>query len=129
MPLTLRMIPDVFAVCKVSALPAADSCGSFVFTARTDKEISLVCASEYVPAEATEREDGWRMFVIDGVLDFGMVGVIAGISGALAENGIPIFVVSTFNTDYLLVKEEHHHATIQVLEQRGYAIDHGRPFT
>lgn len=122
MPLKLTAVQGEFAVCKIPSWDLAAPGGTFVFCAKTDEEISLVCESAHIPAQAIAVENGWRMFKIDGPLDFGMVGVIAGISALLAENRIPIFAISTFDTDYLLVRNEHYEKSKQVLRQSGYDI-------
>ena len=73
-----------------------------------------------VPASVLERDDGWAAFRIEGVLDFSLIGILAGISSLLAENQIGIFVVSTFHTDYILVKKKHAEKAEQVLTDAGY---------
>lgn len=77
----------------------------YYFIGRSDEENSLVCLTEDVPDNTIIREDGWRAFYIEGVLDFSLVGILSKISTLLAENNIGIFAVSTFNTDYILVKK------------------------
>ena len=94
----------------------------FCFTGSTNEEFSLVCPTEMVPANTTERDDGWRAFRIVGVLDFSLIGILAGISSVLAENKIGLFAVSTFNTDYILTKEEHFERALDVLRNAGYII-------
>ena len=69
-----------------------------------------------------EREDGWRGFRIEGVLDFSLVGILSKLSTILAENQIGIFAVSTFNTDYILVKEENFDRAMDVLAAAGYEV-------
>ena len=90
--------------------------------AKTDDEISLVIPSNLVPRGSATVEDGWRGFKIAGVLDFGLVGVIAKISGILSEAGISVFVVSTFNTDYIFVKAENFDKAAGVLVGGGFDI-------
>lgn len=97
-----------------------DTTKEFFFLAKTDDEISLVCKTEDVPNKCTEREDGWKGFYINGVLEFSMVGILAKLSTLLADNGISIFAVSTYNTDYILVKSGHWKKTVNVLEKAGY---------
>ena len=75
-----------------------------------------------VPGNTTERDDGWRAFRIVGVLDFSLVGILAGISEILAENRIGLFAVSTYNTDYILTKTENFERALDVLRNAGYAI-------
>ena len=93
----------------------------FVFTGSTDEEKSLVCPTPLVPAETLERSDGWRAFRIEGVLDFSLVGILARISDILARNNIGIFAVSTFNTDYILTKENDFERALQLLSISGPA--------
>ena len=94
----------------------------FYFIGRTNEEISLVCKTEDTPRITSEREDGWKGFRIQGVLDFSLIGILSEISGILAENKIGIFAVSTYNTDYILVKKEHYEKALQALEDAGYNI-------
>ena len=68
------------------------------------------------------RDDGWRAFRIQGVLDFALIGILAKIASVLAENGISIFAVSTYNTDYVLVKEENYQKALDILARSGYEI-------
>ena len=84
--------------------------------------MSLVCRTEDVPANTLERDDGWRAFRIQGVLDFSLIGILARLSGILAEHEIGIFAVSTYNTDYILVKEENFEEALSVLSLEGYEI-------
>ena len=95
----------------------------YCFTGSTDKEKSLVCPVNMVPKETLEREDGWRGFRVCGQLDFSLIGIIARISDALAQNNIGIFVISTFDTDYVFVKEENFAKTIKVLGEAGYTFE------
>lgn len=119
----LRMLPDRLTVCKVMGLSEIDLTGDLFFIGRTDDEISLVTKTKDAPVSATEREDGWRGFYIDGVLDFSLVGILAGITGVLAEAKIGIFAVSTYNTDYILVKEESLVKALRALKEAGYTVD------
>ena len=94
----------------------------FFFLGKTDEEISLVCRTADTPADTTEREDGWKGFRIQGVLDFSLIGILSKISTVLAENRIGIFAVSTYNTDYVLVKEENFERAINALKEAGYTV-------
>ena len=118
----LKKLPYSLTVCKVEDISAIDLSAAFFFIGRTDEEISLVCRTEDVPEKTVEREDGWRGFRIEGVLDFSLVGILSKLSTILAENGIGIFAVSTFNTDYILVKEEHFNRAMDVLAAEGYEV-------
>ena len=116
----LKKIDHNFSVCKVENLQEIDLSEEFYFIGKTDEELSVVCRTEAAPANAVEREDGWRAFRIQGVLDFSLIGILSKISTILAENQIGIFVVSTYNTDYVLVKEENYEKALDVLEKHGY---------
>ncbi|MBR3142498.1 MAG: ACT domain-containing protein [Clostridiales bacterium] len=94
----------------------------FYFIGKTDEEISLVCRTEDTPADTTERDDGWKGFRICGILDFSLIGILSRITGILAENKIGIFAVSTFNTDYILVKAENFDKAVRVLSAEGYTV-------
>ncbi len=93
------------------------------FIGKTDEELSLVCKTEDTPSETIERDDGWRGFRIQGVLDFSLIGVLSKLSGILAEHKIGIFAVSTYNTDYILVKEEYFEQALSVLHSEGYTVE------
>lgn len=121
--MVLRTLPYELSVCKVSDTSAIDLNEDFFFAGRTDEEISLVCKTSSVPGVTTAREDGWKGFRIEGVLDFSLIGILSKISSLLAENKIGIFAVSTYNTDYILVKEENFGRALKVLEDAGYEID------
>lgn len=97
-----------FSVCKVKDYSLVDVEQEFCFIGRTDEEKSLVCITENVPQSTMERDDGWKAFRIQGILDFSMIGILAKISSLMAENGIGIFAVSTYNTDYILTKAENY---------------------
>ena len=86
------------------------------------RNYQLVCNTNLVPQNATERDDGWRAFRIQGVLDFSLIGILSKISTLLAENQVGIFAISTYNTDYILVKEENFDRSLKVLESNGYTI-------
>ena len=120
--MNLRIIPTEFSVCKVSDYSQIDITEPFVFTGSTDEEKSLVCPTTLVPRNTTEREDGWKAFRIEGMLDFSLIGILSKISSILAENSIGIFVISTFNTDYILTKSEKLDRAIGVLKTAGYPV-------
>jgi len=119
----LKVLDVEFSVCKVESYSGVDLGAEFVFTGSTDEEKSLVCPTALCPAACLEREDGWRGFRVEGVLDFSLIGILSKISGVLAENSIGIFVVSTFNTDYVLVKSENLSAAVDALSAAGYVIN------
>jgi len=118
----LKKLPYNLTVCKVADLAAFNANADFYFTAKTDEEVSLVCKTEDVPSCTLEREDGWRSFRIQGELDFSLIGILSDISAVLAENKIGIFAVSTYNTDYILVKNKDFEKALSALEKSGYSI-------
>lgn len=118
----LKALPYALTVSKLADLSAPDLNQDFYFLARTDEELSLVCRTEDTPANTAARDDGWRAFRIEDVLDFSLIGILSRISAILAENKIGIFAVSTYNTDYILVKEENFARALQVLAESGYTI-------
>ena len=85
----------------------------------TEHELSIV-TSENVTVQSESIENGWKIIKIEGVLDFGLTGILSKISAVLAHNNISIFVVSTYNTDYILVKERFLDKAIAVLTDNGY---------
>ncbi len=120
--MTLILLPQAFSVCKVKDVSSVDFTGEFVFFAKTDDELSLVCETERAPEDCVANEPGWRAFKIEGVLDFGMVGVLANISGLLTKAGISLFAVSTYNTDYILIKENSLDRAIEALIGGGFVF-------
>ena len=118
----LKKLEYDFSVCKVEKITDIDMTADFLFIGKTDEEISLVCKTIDVPDKTTERDDGWKGFRIQGVLDFSLIGILSKISGILAERSIGIFAVSTFNTDYILVKAENYEKALSVLSAKGYTI-------
>ncbi len=120
--MTLKVIEYELSICKVRSLTNFDPDNEFYFIGKTDEEISLVCRTDSVPQNALERDDGWRAFRIEGVLDFSLVGILAEISGILSESKIGIFAVSTFNTDYILTKKNDFENALNALAEKGYTI-------
>ena len=118
----LKKLPYELTVCKLSDASAIDLSAGICFIGKTDEELSLVCRTEKTPAETTARDDGWRGFRIEGVLDFSLIGILSKLSTILAENNIGIFAVSTYNTDYILVKDESFALAMDVLAAAGYEI-------
>ncbi len=116
-----KLVFDI-TVCKLEDVSAVDLSREFFFLGKTDEEISLVCKTEDTPSNTIERDDGWRGFRIEGVLDFSLIGILSKISSILAENKIGIFAVSTYNTDYILVKKENFDLAMTVLAEAGYEI-------
>lgn len=122
MPMEIRMMNDRFSVCKVKDYSLVSLDDEYCFIGKTDEENSLVCISENVPDNVIEREDGWRAFRIQGILDFSLIGILAKITIVLAEQNIGVFVISTFNTDYIFVKEENFSRAVELMSSVGYSI-------
>ena len=120
--MVIKKIPYDLTVCKVKTEKDIDFTKKFYFIGKTDEEISLVCPTEDVPINILEREDGWKAFRIQGTLDFSLIGILSKISSLLAENQIGIFAVSTYNTDYILVKKENFEKALDILAAEGYVV-------
>ena len=118
----IKALTDLFSVCKVEDATQIDLSKDFCFIAKTNEEISLVCPTKNVPAVTSARDDGWRGFRIQGTLDFSLIGILAKISAILAEQRIGIFAISTYNTDYIFVKEENFAKALKSLAERGYKV-------
>ena len=118
----LKKLEYDLTVCKVGSEKDIDLSKEFYFIGKTDEELSLVCATKDTPNNTIERDDGWKGFRIHGVLDFSLIGILSKISTILADNKIGIFAVSTYNTDYILVKEENFDRALEALAKAGYEI-------
>lgn len=118
----IKIIDGCFSICKLDDFSKVSLSDDFCFLAKTDEENSLVCRTESVPVHTAVREDGWRMFRIQGTLDFSLIGILSRISALMAENRIGIFAVSTYNTDYILVKEEQFERALDALRGDGYRV-------
>ena len=119
----LHVIDDHFTVCQVEDYSQVDLTQPFTFAETTDEENSLVCPTDHTPANTIKRDDGWRAFRIQGPLDFALIGILAKIAGLLAEKKISIFAVSTYNTDYVLVRQEKFDQALDVLRAHGYEVE------
>lgn len=107
--LTLSILPNALAVCqfpKGTPIPSYVFNSSFFSVTQTETELSVVCDQSVVPADVKKAGD-WRAFKVEGPLDFSQVGILSSLANPLAENRIPIFVMSTYDTDYLLVQDKH----------------------
>ncbi len=118
----IEALKQTFSVCELQDNSQFNLDYDLYFLGKTDQEISLVCPTSHVPENVIAREDGWRAFRIVGVLDFSLIGILSRIATLLAESQIEIFVISTFNTDYILTKEEQFDEALLVLAQAGYDV-------
>lgn len=117
----LEILPRPMTVCKLLRLEDFDLSGLY-FIGNTGAELSLVCETERTPARTLAREDGWRALRIAGTLDFSLTGILSGIASILAEEKIGIFAVSTYDTDYILVKRENLDRAVEALRREGYEL-------
>lgn len=127
MGLRLRVTDGLLAVARLpagDATPAwaADDAGGFVSVTRTASELSVVCAADRVPGDVTA-ERGWRRLEVEGPLDFGLTGVLASVAGPLADAGVPLFAVSTHDTDHILVRDHDVAAAAVSLRAAGHHVD------
>ena len=120
----LKLFKNKLSVCKLETLEEALHVekDALYFLSVTDDEISLVCNTEQKPANPLSVEDCWRAIKIVGELDFSLVGILAKISTLLANAAVPIFAVSTYNTDYILVKEDKLTTALNTLTEAGYSF-------
>lgn len=124
MGLRLTTLEGRFAVSRLPADAAVPrwAAGEVVAVTRTPDELSVICAEPAVP-EATPAERGWRCLQVQGPLSSEMTGILAALSGPLADAHIPLLALSTYDTDYLLVREEHLEAAYAALERAGHQVD------
>jgi hypothetical protein len=123
--LTLTTLDDLLAVCRLeadAALPAWASTGGFFCITRTAEELSVVCSEAIVP-DGVQCERGWRCLRVAGNIDFSMVGVLSSLAVPLAEAGVGVFAISTFDTDYLMLKEKDRAKALTALRQAGHRVE------
>lgn len=122
--LTLQIIEGEYSICRLppdSAMPAWGVREPFYSVTATADELSVVCRTPHVPP-GVRREDGWKALCVSGPLDFSLTGILAGLANPLAETGISIFAVSTYDTDYLLVRASDFANAVDTLKAAGFAF-------
>lgn len=120
----LIILPDRLAISRLAAdaeYPEWARSGDLLALVRTRDELSIVCAERFVPPDVRS-ERGWRVIQVQGQLDFNLIGILAAISNVLAQSGVPIFAVSTFDTDYILVKDGMLDRATAALSSAGYLV-------
>jgi hypothetical protein len=125
MPLALKAVPGSFAVCRLpagSGLPEWFRPGPFATVSWTAEELSILCEESQVP-EQTQCERGWRCLMLQGPFAFDQTGILLQVLQPLADARIGIFALSTFDTDYVLVKDHAFEATVQALAASGLRVD------
>lgn len=121
----LYALDELYAVVRLepdAPLPDWAIRGHFRSVTRSDTEMSIVCRHEDVPLDASA-ERGWVCFQVAGPLDFSLTGVVSSLVAPLAEAEIPLFIISTFETDYLLVREHDLHRSVEALTSAGHSVD------
>ncbi|MHB8095058.1 MAG: ACT domain-containing protein [Candidatus Aminicenantales bacterium] len=124
MNLDLVLLPGLYAVCRLNPaadIPAWAAGGGFVSLTKTPQETSIVCPEGRVPTDVRS-ERGFRVLAVRGPLDFSLTGVLASMVGPLAQEGIGVFAVSTFDTDYLLIREDALARAVEILVRRGHKV-------
>jgi len=122
----LHLLPGMFAICRLNARDALPQWAlanrGFVSITRTEDELSIICPESALPAGVTS-ENGWRILKVAGPLDFALTGVVSSIAAPLADAGISIFAISTYDTDYVLVRDANRTAAVQVLLAEGHLLE------
>ena len=122
--LRMRLLHGTYAVCQIKDTENILNCfdeKDFFSITKTEDEISVVMLQDKISNDVKAEKD-WRILKVEGTLDFSLIGILTKISGILAKNSISIFVISTFNTDYILVKEEKMEKAILDLSEDDYEI-------
>jgi len=121
----LYALDDLYAVVRLepdAEIPPWARTGHFWSVTRSDSELSVVCRQDDVPTDASA-ERGFVAFEVAGPLDFSLTGVVASLAMPFADEGIPVFFLSTFETDYLLVREHDLHRSVEALTNAGHSVD------
>lgn len=124
MRLTLDLLPEEFAICRLAAgvqVPDWAAAGAFWSISMTSDETSIVCEQRLVPP-GVQSEPGWRALKVVGPLDFGLTGILASIAQPLAEAEVAIFAISTYDTDYVLVASSALERGVEVLTGAGHDV-------
>jgi hypothetical protein len=124
-PLTLTMLPGTLAICRLAPdaeVPAWTWTGELASVTRTPDELSIICRADAVPP-GVRSEGGWRCLKVRGPLDFALTGILAALTAPLAAAGIALFAVSTYDTDYLLVKAEMLDRAAETLRGAGHRVE------
>ena len=118
----IKKLNQDFSVCKVTDYSLVNINAEYSFIGKTDEEKSLVCITSDVPPNVIKRDDGWKGFRIQGILDFSLIGILSEIAENKKKNSISIFAISTYNTDYVLIKKENYQRALDILKRSGYKI-------
>ena len=118
----LKVIEGNFTICKIQDMSEINLKSEYYFVGKTDEENSLICYEKDVPNNVIIREDGYKGFRIQGILDLSLIGILSKILTILADNKIGIAAVATYNTDYVFIKEDNFERALNVLANAGYRI-------
>lgn len=122
--LTMKLLKEKFGVCRLEKndlIPEWAKNSDFFSITKTLDELSIVCSQDSIPDDIKCEKD-WRILKIEGPLDFSLIGILAPIATILAEKGISIFAVSTYDTDYILVKNKDIDNAVEALVKENYEI-------
>lgn len=124
MQLRISILPSFLAVCRLAADAETPSWvqGAFTSVTRTRDELSVICDDAAVP-EGIQAERGWRALKVEGPIPFEVTGVAAALVSPLAEARISVFLMATFDTDYLLLKAEVFEQAVAILRAQGHEIN------
>ncbi len=122
---TITILKEIFGIARLdknSPIPEWAKKGSFYSITNTSDELSIVCEKTNIP-EDVKISNNWKIFKIEGPFDFSLVGIMAHLSTVLADGGVSIFTISTFDTDYILVKEENLEKATELLRKAGHIVN------
>ncbi|MEQ8198568.1 MAG: ACT domain-containing protein [Clostridiaceae bacterium] len=122
--LTMKLLEEKYGICrldKTELIPEWSKNSNCFSITRTEDELSIVCSQDSIPDDIKCEKD-WRILKVQGPLDFSLIGILASISTVLAQKGISIFAVSTYDTDYILVKNKDIDNATESLVNEGYEV-------
>jgi hypothetical protein len=124
MDIDIDVMPGTYAVCRLArsaAIPTWATIGAFVSITRTSDELSIICASAAVPHDTVASHD-WRTFKLRGPFDMDLVGVMLSVAAPLAAAGVSIMPISTYDTDYVLVRDQQFTLAVASLRRAGHVV-------
>lgn len=122
--LTMKLLKEKFGVCRLNkdeSMPEWAKNSDFYSVTRTFDELSIVCSQKYIPSDI-KCENDWRILKVEGPLDFSLIGILSSISSVLTQEKISIFAISTFDTDYILVKDKDIDNAVKALSKEKYEV-------
>lgn len=123
--LKFKILPGTYSLCRLqpsSVIPAWVLHSSFYTVSRTPKELSIVCETKFVPA-GIQKSDHWKLLLVDAVLDLSLTGITAKFSVPLAEAGVNLCVIATYDTDYVMIPEDKLQVAKEALKKAGFLIE------